>query len=123
MSAWRLRRWGISFAAWTALGLFAVMHAVCNSKLNGGHPGPRMVVLGMANMWLLALWTESLLWWSRRLPMERGRWLANLTGHLALSLVYSAASTAFKLECVADLRAIADPTSAPRISASCSTTS
>jgi hypothetical protein len=92
-----LRRWGIALAAWSAVGVFAVVHAAWTSKLNGGHPGWRMVVAWMANMWLWALFTGSLCWWARRFPMERERWLVHLVAHGALSLVYSAASTAFNM--------------------------
>jgi two-component system, LytTR family, sensor kinase len=92
-----LRRWGIVFAAWSAFGLFAIVNTAWDSTLKGGHPGYPMVIAWAANIWLWALWTGSLFWWARRFPMVRGRWIAHLAVHVALSLGYAAASTGFNI--------------------------
>jgi sensor histidine kinase YesM len=90
-----LRRWLISFATWTFVGLFWVARAVWSRRLYGADSSWSLIVPGIANMWLWALWTGSLFWWSRRFPLERGRWVVSALVHAALSAIYAAASTAF----------------------------
>jgi signal transduction histidine kinase len=92
-----LRKWGIAFAAWSAVGLFAIGDGAWRARLDGHDPSWRIAAAWMLNMWLWAVFTPSMLWWSRRLPMERRRWPRNVVAHVALSLAYSAASTAFNL--------------------------
>lgn len=88
--------WGIIFAAWTLLGLincgqFLLFTLVAN------RPPARFgdFSLTLVNMWLWALFTPSIFWFSWRLPLERGVWLRNVLLHVLLSLGYAVVSSSF----------------------------
>lgn len=93
MEALDRRRWqrvAAYFLVWTAAGLFFLSQDL-SRRLLWPDPTPwwHYLVSWLLGVYLFAALTPAVLWFGRRFPIERRRWLRRTVLHFALSLVFA----------------------------------
>jgi two-component system, LytTR family, sensor kinase len=79
----RVIRWALAFLGWTALGLFFASQGYLNYKYSGGKVFVvPLLKLNLEEWYMWGLLTPGIVWFARRFPFDRGRWLLSLGAHL-----------------------------------------
>ena len=89
---WHDRRawWALVFGAWTLIGvLMASQDYIRNLRANNSIEWHRLLLLELPFAYMWALLTPVLVWFARRFPFERRRWLRSLFVHVFTSLLLS----------------------------------
>lgn len=91
----RPQRFALTFAAWTAAGLFFfTQDASRNWYWNAPTPWWSLLLTWLFSVWLFALVTPAMLRMGARFPLQRGRWLRSAPVHLVASVALALAHVA-----------------------------